>query len=124
MNTEFNNLSRRVFLKTSAIGTAAILAGRAVSFSEQEKKENNKISIGVQLYSLRGLGNIGRSIGGRGMSRSGGSSMEVPVAFEGIKKLGYEGVEFAGFYGYDNKADEMKKLLDDNGLTACGFHLQ
>ncbi|MBN1975670.1 MAG: sugar phosphate isomerase/epimerase [Sedimentisphaerales bacterium] len=121
MNTENSNLSRRVFLKTTAVGTAGIMAGRAVSFGTEEKKEDKKIPIGVQLYSLRGLGGAGRG-GTRGFG--GGGGMEVPVAFEGIKKLGYDGVEFAGYYGYDNRAEDMRKLLDDNGLKACGFHLQ
>ncbi len=131
MNTEFNNLSRRVFLKTTAIGTAMIMSGRTLSFGTEEKKTDDKtrkIPIGVQLYSLRGLGSVSgggfsRFGGGRGGTR-GSIGMEVPAAFEGIKKLGYDGVEFAGFYGYDNRAEDMRKLLDDNGLMACGFHLQ
>jgi sugar phosphate isomerase/epimerase len=122
MNTELNNFSRRAFLKTTAISTAAIIAGRTVIYGAEAKKEDaktNKIPIGVQLYSLRGLGTSDAA--GRGSSRV---SIEVPAAFEGIKKLGYDGVEFAGFYGYDNRAKDMKKLLDDNGLITCGFHLQ
>ena len=118
MNTERNNLSRRDFLKTTAFGTAAIMAGRSISFGSEEKKEEKKIPIGVQLYSLRGLGSTGRG------GVRGGIGMELPATFEGIKKLGYDGVEFAGFYGYDNKAEEIRKLLDDTGLKACGFHLQ
>ena len=101
MNAERDNLSRRHFLKTTALSTAVIIAGRAASFGSLEQKEEKKIPIGVQLYSLRGLGS-----GGRGGSR-GGSAMEVPATFEGIKKLGYDGVEFAGYYGYDNKAEDI-----------------
>lgn len=119
MNTERNNLSRRFFLKTTVLSSAAIMTGRTVSFGSEpeQKKDEKKIPIGVQLYSLRGLGQSTQT-------GSRGNGMEVPATFKGIKELGYDGVEFAGFYGYDNKAEEMRKLLDDNGLAACGFHLQ
>ena len=36
--------------------------------------------------------------------------------------MGYEGVEFAGYY--DRSAKDMRKLLDDNGLKCCGTHTQ
>ena len=119
MKTEHNK-SRRDFLKTAAFSTAAIVAGKTVSLGAEEKKEDdkNKMPIGVQLYSISGLGGGGRSSGGRSRGGRGGASstIEVPQAFAEIKKMGYDGVEFAGFYSYDNRAEEMKKLLDDNGL--------
>ena len=37
-----------------------------------------------------------------------------------IADLGYDGVEFAGFY--DQKAADVKKMLDDNGLRCAGSH--
>jgi sugar phosphate isomerase/epimerase len=37
-----------------------------------------------------------------------------------VAKMGYKGVEFAGNYG--KKAEELRKILDDNGLTCCGTH--
>ena len=82
MNAELNNLSRRIFLKTTALSTAAILAGRTISSGTEEKKEDKKLPIGVQLYSLRGLGGGSRGgFGGfgrgRGGARGGGGGMEV-----------------------------------------------
>ncbi|MCR4614806.1 MAG: sugar phosphate isomerase/epimerase [Clostridiales bacterium] len=38
-----------------------------------------------------------------------------------VKDLGFDGVEFAGFYGYG--ADELKAKLDEYGLTAVGAHI-
>jgi len=38
--------------------------------------------------------------------------------------MGYQGVEFAGYFGWDQKPQELKKLLDDNGLKCCGTHVQ
>ena len=37
-----------------------------------------------------------------------------------VSKIGYKGVEFAGYHG--RGAKELRKLLDDNGLVACGTH--
>ena len=40
--------------------------------------------------------------------------------FPKLKALGFDGVEFAGYYGLDAKT--IKKALDDNGLVATGTH--
>ncbi len=62
-----------------------------------------QLPIGVQLYSVRQ-----------------DAQNDLPGVLEAIGKMGYDGVEFAGYYGYG--ADELKKLLDDNGLQCCGTH--
>jgi sugar phosphate isomerase/epimerase len=38
-----------------------------------------------------------------------------------LAEMGYEGVEFAGYYGYS--AEELKGLLDQVGLKAVGSHV-
>ncbi len=38
-----------------------------------------------------------------------------------IKSLGYDGVEFAGFYGHE--ATEVKAMLDEAGLVAISHHV-
>ena len=43
-----------------------------------------------------------------------------PAVLKAVAKMGYQGVEFAGYYG--RKAEELRKLLDDNGLKCCGTH--
>ena len=37
-----------------------------------------------------------------------------------VATMGYKGVEFAGYHG--KKAEELRKILDDNGLKCCGTH--
>ena len=37
-----------------------------------------------------------------------------------VSRIGYKGVEFAGYHG--RSAQELRKMLDDNGLVACGTH--
>ena len=37
-----------------------------------------------------------------------------------LKEMGYDGVEFAGFYGHS--ADEVKAMLDETGLIPISSH--
>jgi sugar phosphate isomerase/epimerase len=64
-----------------------------------------KIPVGVQLYSVREA-----------------ASNDLPAVLEAIGKMGYEGVEFAGYYGWEAKPKELRRLLDANGLKCCGTH--
>ena len=93
--------SRRQMLR---LGTAAAAALALPSLGRGDETKK-KIPIAVQLYSVRNL---------------------LPVDFvgtiEGIGKMGYQGVEFAGYYGWDTRPKELRKLLDDNGLKCCGTH--
>ncbi|MCS7309894.1 MAG: sugar phosphate isomerase/epimerase, partial [Armatimonadetes bacterium] len=65
---------------------------------------NERIPIGVQLYSVRD-----------------DCAKDLPGTLAAIAKMGYEGVEFAGYHGYS--ARDLRKLLDDNGLKCCGTHI-
>ena len=61
--------------------------------------------VAVQLYSIR------KYIDKVGLAQ----------ALKDVAKIGYKGVEFAGYYG--NDAKKLKKMLDDAGLVACGTHV-
>jgi sugar phosphate isomerase/epimerase len=98
--------SRRDFLRTAALTAAGAAAASAFPAAlRAQEPAAKKIPIGLELYSLRN---------------------ELPKDFTGViqavGKMGYQGVEFAGYYGWDSKADELRKLLDDNGLKCCGTH--
>lgn len=93
--------SRRELLKWSA-ASAAGLALSSLTLAEESKK---KIPIGMQLYSVREL-----------------LKTQFTETIEKIGKLGFKGVEFAGYYDWDKKPAELRKLLDDNGLQCCGTH--
>jgi len=84
-------------------GTAAIWATGAGPAAVKAAPEKKKIPLGLQLYSVR------RDCG-----------KDLPGVLEAVAKMGYQGVEFAGYYG--RKAGEIRKLLDDNGLKCCGTH--
>lgn len=64
----------------------------------------NRIPLALQLYSVRE-----------------DAARDLPAVLEAVAKMGYEGVEFAGYYGHD--AVTLKKLLDDNGLKVAGAHV-
>lgn len=90
-------MDRREVLKLGAAGAAALALGTAA------RAERKKIPIGLQLYSIREV--IGK---------------DIPGHLKQLKEMGYEGVEFAGYYG--KKAEDLRKLLDDAGLKCCGTH--
>ena len=98
------NLSRRNALKLG-LGAAALWATGvrpATLLADADKPK--KIPIGLQLYSVRDV-----------------AGKDVPSTLERVAELGYQGVEFAGYY--DLSAEELRKLLDQNGLKCCGTHL-
>lgn len=94
--------SRRDFIKAGAAGLAltalAPYANAAAMFGKKAKPQ-----VGVQLYSVREL-----------------CKQDLVGTLKAIKEIGYAGVEFAGYYG--KSAKELRQILDDLGLVACGTH--
>ena len=96
-----STLSRRNFVKSSIIATAAfglrpsLLAAGA---------SNPRIS--VQLYSVRD-----------------DCAKDFDVALAQIAKMGFVGVEFAGYHKYGGKAKELRKRLDELNLISAGAHI-
>lgn len=48
-------------------------------------------------------------------------AQDLPGTLGRIARMGYAGVEFAGFHGYS--AQELRKILDDLGLEVAGSHV-
>ncbi len=94
-----DSISRRNFLQVSALGAA----GLSLGLSARAREDKPKIPVGVQLYSVRE-----------------DCKKDFPGALAKISKIGYAGVEFAGYW--KRPAKEIRKMLDDNGLIACGSH--
>jgi len=94
--------SRRDFISVSAAGAACasmnMLQGCSTFGTAKPKPR-----VGVQLYSVRGL-----------------CDKDLLGTLKALKEIGYAGVEFAGTYG--KSAKELKQILDDHGLVACGTH--
>jgi sugar phosphate isomerase/epimerase len=64
---------------------------------------DHKIPIALQLYSVRG-----------------DCAQDLLGTLAKVAKMGYEGVEFAGFF--EHSAKDVRKALDDNGLKVAGTH--
>jgi sugar phosphate isomerase/epimerase len=45
---------------------------------------------------------------------------DFPGTLKAVAEMGYEGVDFAGYYDYD--AQEIRRMLDDLGLGVAGCH--
>ena len=98
-------MNRRAFLGTTlAAGAAA--ATRGFGACACGCGCGQPAQVAVQLYSIH------KYIKGKdGLAK----------ALQEVAKIGYKGVEFAGYYGAS--ADELKKMLADAGLVACGTHV-
>ena len=96
------NLSRRQFLKGSALAFAAA----SLQPWSSARAAGKAIPIGVQLYSVRG--DCGK---------------DFDAAMAQIAKMGFTGVEFAGYYKYGGKAKELRQKLDDLGLKGISTHI-
>lgn len=97
--------SRRDLLGWVGMAVALWAAGTPAHAAERRRRRMvRKVPIGLQLYSVRK-----------------DCEKDLPAVLQAVAKMGYQGVEFAGYYG--RKADELRKLLDSNGLRCCGTHI-
>jgi sugar phosphate isomerase/epimerase len=98
---ESNKLTRRSFLgMAGALPFASSLAARLRASTA------GRIPIAVQLYSVRG-----------------DCQKDFDAALEQVAAMGFEGVEFAGYYTYATRAPELRKRLDALKLKAAGTHI-
>ncbi len=98
-----NQIHRRQFLQLSALGIAGASLGLAGCATGNCCSKKKKPRIGLELYSVRN---------------------ECKADFHGtiaqVAKIGYTGVEFAGYWGLSAK--EVRQMIDDHGLITCGTH--
>jgi len=95
-------VTRRGFMRVGAGVVAAVGAvglGQATAAAAAAKK----IPIGLQLYSVRGE-----------------AQKDLAGVIAQVAEMGYEGVEFAGYYNWP--AEKIRKLLDQHNLKCCGTH--
>jgi len=98
--------TRRDVLKLAAAGTAGLCTGGIPLLGAEKAKKI--IPVALQLYSVR-----------HDCAKDKGKNLVKVI--EAVGKMGYDAVEFAGYYGW--KAPDLKKLLDDNGLKCTGAHI-
>lgn len=95
------SLSRRGFVKVSLLAAAG-LSLKPTLWAKGPAHPR----ISLQLYSVRG-----------------DCSHDFDAALTQVSKLGFAGVEFAGYHKYDGKAKELRGKLDELNLKAAGTHL-
>lgn len=111
------HLNRRDFLRSAAGTTVAVSAatftGALTTPAVAEGRLIPRGKIGIQLYSVRDV------VYSRGFR----------AVFEELAREGYQQVEFAGYtqdpaiLGRQITVQEIRRLLDDNGLRAVGSHV-
>jgi sugar phosphate isomerase/epimerase len=100
-----NSVSRRDAIRMSVASTGALWAAGGPGLARALAAASGaKVPIGVQLYSVRG-----------------DCEKDLPRTLHALGEMGFEGVEFAGYYG--RTAAELRKLLDDSRLKCCGTHI-
>lgn len=82
----------------------ALLFAATASTVSAKPRQQRRLQVGLQLYSVREA-----------------CAKDLPGTLKAIAKMGYTGVEFAGFY--DKSAEELRRLLDENGLKCYGAHV-
>lgn len=102
MNDQYRPIvSRREFLSRSTAGMAGAVLG--LERLAQAAPAGRRIPVGLQLYSVRDQ-----------------CAKDLPGVIAAVAKIGYRGVEFAGYH--NRSAKELRQMLDDHGLVACGTH--
>ncbi|HZM01519.1 MAG TPA: TIM barrel protein [Candidatus Saccharimonadales bacterium] len=94
------SLSRRNFVKASIVAATAL----GLKPLWAQKATNPRIS--VQLYSVRN-----------------DCAQDFDAALAKLAKMGFAGVEFAGYHKYSGKAQELRNKLDELKLEASGTHI-
>jgi sugar phosphate isomerase/epimerase len=99
-----SSLSRRHFIKSSVL-TTTVLGMNPLSWA-QSATSARQIPIALQLYSVR---------------KTCGKNFD--AALSQVAKMGFVGVEFAGYYNYGSKPKELRQKLDDLNLKVAGTHI-
>lgn len=102
LHVSVNGLTRRAMLKTTAAGVLAYMVPEELLAAAGAAR----IGIAVQLYSVRDV-----------------CAKDFDAALDEVAKMGFAGVEFAGYYNYAGKGKELRKRLDDLMLNVAGTHI-
>ena len=97
--SESTTVTRRTFLELTGAASLAWALGA-------DLRGAARIPLAVQLYSVRR-----------------DAAQDFDAALEQVAAMGFEGVEFAGYYHYAGKGPELRKRLDALKIQAAGTHI-
>jgi len=98
-----SKMSRRHFIKQTTGVAAAMGVLSSNILCSKAPAPKAEIPVGLQLYSVRTE-----------------CEKDLAATIAAVAKMGYQGVEFAGYY--DHTAEQVRKMLNDNGIKCCGTH--
>jgi len=113
LSEDKGKVSRRSLLAGSVAAAAGLVSGANLAAGNEKRparrarprgRRRSRTPVGLQLYSVRKE-----------------CKKDLPGVIAAVAKMGYKGVEFAGYYDYSGK--ELRKMLDDNGIVCCGTHI-
>lgn len=95
-------MTRRSFLGTAgSLSVAWALADYLPAFAA------GRLPVALQLYSIRNH-----------------CAENFDASLEQVAAMGFQGVEFAGYYDYATRPADLRKRLDSLGLKAAGTHIR
>lgn len=97
---QHSHFSRRQLFRGS------LLAGAGVALSRFGFAAGKKLPVALQLYSVRN-----------------DCKADFDAALAQVAKIGFEGVEFAGYHSYSGKAKELRAKLDELNLKVAATHI-
>lgn len=97
-------ITRREFVKSTGLALSALGLGIQGCDKKVQSSVYKNIPVAMQLYCVRNE-----------------LKTDMPGTLNALGKMGYEAVEFADYFG--RTAQELRKMLDDNGLKCCGTHI-
>jgi sugar phosphate isomerase/epimerase len=100
---QHTTISRRKFIQGSALTVAALGCRQALPV---EAANAPKLPVALQLYSIRD-----------------DCAKDFDAALAEVAKMGFDGVEFAGYHKYDGKPAELRKKLDELNLKVAATHI-
>ena len=104
------SISRRHFLAGLGLGALGVSATGCTTVGSRDGVA--QIKIALQLFSIHKYISNLKNVDGK---------PDLQTALEHVAAIGYEGVEFAGYYGYD--ARDLRAMLQSAGLKPCGTHV-
>jgi len=110
------NVSRREFFSFLGAGAAATAFPGCIC---PPKCDCGNPKIALQLYSLNSYIPDQTDKDGKLIAKGVGLAR----ALDNIAAIGYSGVEFYGGHCFGHSAAEVRKMLADSGLKACGIHV-
>jgi len=110
------NLSRRQFFGFLGTGAAAVAMPGCIC---PPKCGPVKAKIGLQLYSIRDYIAGKKDKSGKELIKGVGLAR----GLEHVAAIGYKGVEFFGGSCFGEKPADVRRMLQNAGLVACGIHV-